>query len=70
MEKKIRIFKNIGILDRIIHVLVGAGLFILGFLVTNAWEYLAILSPFLVLFAVIGISPLYLLLSISTRKQK
>lgn len=70
MDKIIKKFRNIGILDRIIRILVGAGLYVLGFVVTNAWEYLAILSPFLLLSAVIGISPFYLLLGISTRKQK
>ena len=68
--ERFRLLKNIGILDRIIRVLVGVGLYIMGFLVTSAWEYLAILSPFLVLSALVGISPLYLLLSISTRKRE
>ncbi len=48
---------HMGILQRILHVLAGAALFSLGFLTESAWQYLAIAGPFLILFGVLGISP-------------
>jgi len=54
--------KNIGTIERIIRFILGIILFWIGFITTSPWEYLAVLSPFIALSAVLGFSPTYLLL--------
>jgi len=61
--------KNMGKIDRIIRLIVGAGLFSLLFIVNNNWKYLGILGIVLLITAAIGVCPLYLPFKIDTRKK-
>ena len=62
--------KNMGNIDRIIRLVVGAGLFSLLFVVNNNWKYLGILGIILLLTSAVGVCPLYMPLKIDTRKKK
>lgn len=66
MEK----FKNMGKIDRIIRLIVGAGLFSLLFLVSSNWKYLGILGIILLITSAVGICPLYMPFKIDTREKK
>lgn len=61
--------QNMGQIDRIIRLVVGAGLIVLFFVLDNNWKYLGILGVVLVLTAVMGICPLYMPFKIDTRKK-
>lgn len=61
--------KNMGKIDRVIRLVVGAGLFSLLFIVNNNWKYLGILGIVLLITAAIGVCPLYLPFKIDTRKK-
>lgn len=61
--------QNMGQIDRIIRLVVGAGLIVLFFVLDNNWKYLGILGIVLVLTAVVGICPLYMPFKIDTRKK-
>ena len=67
--KEVFIMKNMGKIDRIIRLIVGAGLFSLLFIVNNNWKYLGILGIVLLITAAIGVCPLYLPFKIDTRKK-
>lgn len=60
---------NMGQIDRIIRLVVGAGLIVPLFVLDNNWRYLGILGIVLVLTAVVGVCPLYLPFKIDTRKK-
>ena len=64
--------KNMGMNDRIVRAIVGIGLFLLPFLVvTGVWQIVFwILSAILLITALIGICPAYLLFHFSTKKGK
>jgi len=62
--------KNMGNIDRIIRLVVGAGLFSLLFVVNNNWKYLGILGIILLLTSAVGICPLYMPFKINTQKKK
>ncbi len=62
--------KNIGLIDRIVRILASIGLYSLGFILTDGWQYVAIVGVVVLMTALVGISPLYLLLKINTRKKK
>ena len=63
-------FKNMGKIDRIIRLIVGAGLFSLLFVVNNNWKYLGILGIILLITSVVGVCPLYMPFKIDTREKK
>ncbi|MCX6555895.1 MAG: DUF2892 domain-containing protein [Candidatus Aminicenantes bacterium] len=58
---------NVGKTDRIVRVIVGAGIAALGFYFKSWWGLLAIVP---LLTAAIGFCPLYVPLKISTVKKK
>jgi phosphate/sulfate permease len=64
--------KNMGMTDRIVRAIVGIGLFLLPFLVvTGVWQIVFwILAAILLITALIGICPAYLLFHFSTKKGK
>ena len=62
--------KNMGKIDRIIRLIVGAGLFSLLFVVNNNWKYLGILGIILLITSVVGVCPLYMPFKIDTREKK
>ncbi|MEI8199830.1 MAG: DUF2892 domain-containing protein [Eubacteriales bacterium] len=62
--------KNMGNIDRIIRLVVGAGLFSLLFVVNNNWKYLGILGIILLLTSAVGVCPLYMPFKITTLKKK
>jgi phosphate/sulfate permease len=64
--------KNMGMTDRIVRAIVGIGLFLLPFLVvTGVWQIVFwILAAILLITALIGICPAYLLFHFSTKKVK
>lgn len=62
--------KNMGKIDRIIRLIVGAGLFSLLFVVNNNWKYLGILGIILLITSAVGVCPLYMPFRIDTRKKK
>ncbi|MEA4889168.1 MAG: DUF2892 domain-containing protein [Clostridiaceae bacterium] len=62
--------KNIGLIDRIVRILVSIGLYSLGFIMTDGWQYMAIFGVLILMTALVGVSPLYLLFKISTCKKK
>jgi hypothetical protein len=62
-------FLNMGPIDRIIRLVVGAGLISLFFVLDNNWKYLGILGIILVLTAAVGVCPLYMPFKIDTRKK-
>jgi hypothetical protein len=62
-------FLNMGPIDRIIRLVVGAGLISLFFVLDNNWRYLGILGIVLVLTAAVGVCPLYMPFKIDTRKK-
>jgi hypothetical protein len=61
--------QNMGQIDRIIRLIVGAGLIVLLFALDNSWRYLGILGIVLVLTAVAGVCPIYMPFKIDTRKK-
>lgn len=61
--------RNIGWLDRIIRLLIAAKLYSFGFTKTNGMQYLALLGVAFFITALIGVSPVYLLLKITTRNN-
>jgi len=63
-------YKNMGNIDRIIRLIVGAGLFSLLFVVNNNWKYLGILGIILLLTSAVGVCPLYMPFKIDTQKKK
>jgi len=62
--------KNMGKIDRIIRLIVGAGLVSLLFLVNNNWRYVGILGIVLLITSAVGVCPLYMPFKIDTRKNK
>jgi phosphate/sulfate permease len=64
--------KNMGMTDRIVRAIVGIGLLLLPFLVvTGVWQIVFwILAAILLITALIGICPAYLLFHFSTKKGK
>ena len=62
--------KNMGKIDRIIRLIVGAGLVSLLFLVNNNWRYVGILGIVLLITSAVGVCPLYMPFKIDTRKKK
>lgn len=62
--------KNMGNIDRIIRLVVGAGLFSLLFVVNNNWKYLGIFGIILLITSAVGVCPLYMPFKIDTRKKK
>jgi phosphate/sulfate permease len=64
--------KNMGMTDRIVRAIVGIGLLLLAFLVvTGVWQIVFwILAAILLITALIGICPAYLLFHFSTKKGK
>ncbi len=62
--------KNMGQIDRIIRLVVGAGLFSLLFVLDSNLKYIGILGIVLLATSVIGVCPLYLPFKIDTRKKK
>ena len=64
--------KNMGMTDRIVRAIVGIGLLLLAFLVvTGVWQIVFwILAAILLITALIGICPAYLLFHFSTKKVK
>ena len=70
MIEEVKYVKNIGLIDRIVRILISIGLYSLGFILTDGWQYLAIIGVIVLMSALIGVSPLYLLLKINTRKKK
>ena len=61
--------QNMGQIDRIIRLIVGAGLIVLFFVLDNNWKYLGILGVILVLTALVGVCPIYMPFKIDTRKK-
>jgi hypothetical protein len=57
---------NVGSIDRIIRLLIGAALVIWGVMSDNVWGYIGLVP---ILTALIGWCPLYLPLKISTNKK-
>lgn len=62
--------KNMGQIDRIIRLVVGAGLFSLLFVLDSNLKYIGILGIVLLATSVVGVCPLYLPFKIDTRKKK
>lgn len=62
-------YQNMGQIDRIIRLVVGAGLIILLFLLESNWRYVGIIGIILVLTSVVGVCPLYMPFKIDTRKK-
>ena len=62
--------KNVGKIDRIIRLVVGAGLTSLLFLLNNNWRYIGILGIVLIVTALVGICPLYMPFKINTLTKK
>lgn len=62
-------YQNMGQIDRIIRLVVGAGLIVLLFLLESNWRYVGIIGIILVLTSVVGVCPLYMPFKIDTRKK-